>query len=223
MDRWLTRDAGIRACQEFFALSDAEVDAVCGAEGRWRLLELWQTVPPTTFYEDPRTLVRQEWYHAASTSYRHDGFWVALDAAAQLLDYGCGVGAVARMPWIMRGGAITLVETSEVCTRYLHHLYDGYANVRICTPETMPATLVDAVICTDVLEHVPDPLVVQQMLWDHLRPGGHALLKFEQAFPHPGHLADSIAQIPAWWQWLDAQAAEIIEMETFVWVRKLES
>ncbi len=217
---YMTRGWAIRQCLAHFGLMDEHVELIAGPEGRTRLLHFWQE-QPGTYYEHPLPLLRQEWYHAANAGYVHGGFWAALPPGGLVLDYGCGTAEVARLPWIARGGAIILVEASVACLDYLKAKYAGYPSVQIRSGVGAWERLgpFDGLICTDVMEHVPHPLDVQQKLWSLLKPGGQALLKFESAYPHPGHLQESIAELPAWWEWVK-KATQVIEVERFVWTRK---
>ena len=216
----ITRRWAIEACKTFFGLTDADERAIVGLEGKHYLQKLWQT-SPDTFYDHPLQMLRQEWFHASKAWYRHDGFWAALPPQAMVLDYGCGTGEVARLPWILRGEALDAHEHSATCRAYLQWKYRHYAVVTEDTAslsQSQPAAY-DALICTDVLEHLPNPLEVQRMLWEKLKPGGHALLKFATEWPHPGHLRDAIVQRPQWVSWLRDQA-QIIEVDTYCWCRK---
>ena len=66
-----------------------------------------------------------------------------------------------------------------------------------------------------------NPLEVQFRLWELLKPGGQALLKFETAYPHAGHLKEAIMWFPEWARWLRS-ATDIIETGTYAWCRKKE-
>ena len=210
----------IDCCKRFFALTDADEVLIRGIDGKDRCLQLWQD-DPGGFDNHPLSILRQEWYHAADLRYKHPGFFAALPPGAVLLDYGCGTGEVARLPWIARQERIALVDHAPRLLAYLRDKYDWAQGVRIYdTADPWPALApYDGVICTDMFEHILNPLEVQTSLWDVLKPGGQALLKFEDAYPHAGHLAESIAQLPAWWAWVQAHA-EILEVDTYLWVRK---
>lgn len=192
---------------------------MAGTDGRRRLLALWEQ--DRAGYDDhPLTLLRQEWFHAYSINYTHPGFWLALDDDALVLDYGAGVGAVC-LPWIMRGGLTRLIDSSPVVLDYLKVKYRDFPMV---LPQTVAqwerSTLqYDALICTDVLEHVHDPMPLQARLWECLKPGGHALLAFSPAYPHAGHLEASVAQVPQWAAWV-RYATDIVELEQYAWVKK---
>lgn len=216
---YYTQRWGLDACKRFFGLTDADERMITGAAGQAYLLELWEK-DPAGFYDNPLQFLRQEFWHAMVPQYKHPGFWQALPITADVLDYGCGVGAVCQ-PWILSGGLTTLLEASVPCQEYLEEKYLG-ENVLVVDESWLVGAepeSVDALVCTDVFEHVLHPLEVQFRLWELLRPGGHALLKFETAYPHAGHLQEAIAWFPAWAQWLRSET-EIIELATYAWVRK---
>lgn len=215
---WVTRRWAIDQCLAYFGLNDTNFASIGGARGREFLMALWEK-DPAVFYEHPLQILRQEWFHGANAEYPCPGFWIALAPTAVVLDYGCGTAEVARLPWICRGGAIDCYETSHLCRGYLHTKYRDYPQVRILNPQAPLDTTYDALICTDVLEHLPDPLDTTKRLWALLKPGGHALLHFEIMFPHPGHLYKSILHYAEWKAWINAEA-EIIEQERYLWVRK---
>ena len=223
-----TKRWAVETCQQFFGLSAADVAQIAGAHGQTPMLDLWQR-DPAGFYEHPWQVLRQEWWHMTSGMYPHPGFWAALPDNAHILDYGCGTGEVIR-PWLMMrqdsASVVVLAEPSVTCRAYLAHKYASVLaagmDVRIASaPLSYPPDTFDAVICTDVLEHVPDPMPLQRALWATLKPGGHALLKMETAYPHAGHLREAVEQFPIWKQWL-FDHTELIEVETYGWVRKPE-
>ena len=209
----------IERCMEFFGLTAGDYAAIQGAAGLALLQGLWER-NPDEFYNHPLQLLRQEWYHACPSNhyYAASGFWAALSPGDILLDFGCGTGEVARLPWIARQGEIDLYEpASETCRAYLRHKYRDNPLVHFGVAYELG--VYDAVICTDVFEHVSDPLGVMQLLYDWLKPGGHALLKFSTAWPHPGHLQASIAQVPAWKGWVNDHMI-LQAIEGCVWATK---
>lgn len=224
MRPFLTRRWGLEQCRAFFGLGNAAEAEIAGDAGRHRLMALW-TADPSGYDAHPLTILRQEWWHAYHGHYEHPGFWGALESGNVVVDYGCGVGAVT-LPWIARGEMAVLVDSSATVREYLQHKYRPWREVLVQTPEQFWAKSLDfrgvrydALICTDVLEHLKDPLGLQRLLWTRLKSDGHALLKMEKAYPHPGHLAESVALTPQWLQWLRAET-EIVEIETYAWVRK---
>lgn len=216
---YYTQRWGIDACKAFFGLTAADEQLITGADGQMFLQELWDA-DPEHFYDNPLTLLRQEWWHAMIPQYKHGGFWHSLPLTADVLDYGCGVGAVCQ-PWILTGGMTMLLEASMLCQAYLNEKY-LLENVLVIDDSWLigaePESL-DALVCTDVFEHLLNPLEVQLRLWELLKPGGMALLKFETAYPHAGHLKAAVEQFPEWARWLRS-ATEIIETNTYCWCRK---
>ena len=71
----------------------------------------------------------------------------------------------------------------------------------------------------DVLEHVPRPMEVLEMLWDRLKPGGQALFWFDHSYPAAGHLKESIDCISEFDHWF-YKATEIHERGMVDWVEK---
>jgi SAM-dependent methyltransferase len=221
MSLWHTRRWAIDQCKQFFGLTDADERLVAGERGADLLLRDWES-NPAGHYDNPLQILRQEWWHAsvADQAYWSPGFWAALPSWGLVLDWGCGTAELARLPWILRGGVYIGVDVSAPSLAYCQAKYAGHVALF-----GRPGSVVDddafydGIVCVDVLEHVPNPLEVQAHLWRQLKPGGHMLLKFDDAVPHAGHLEASVAQIPAWWHWLKDRA-EIIELEALLWVRK---
>ena len=215
-----TRYWAIEQCCAYFGLDQRDISRVAGDGGTASLLDLWETIG-LAFYEHPDQILRQECWHASRQWYEHPGFWLALPQDGLLLDYGCGTAELARLPWIFRGGRATCVDCSKMLGGYLATKYMAFPGVQFLQNDVFAwePDSVDGLICTDVLEHVEEPLHLQQQLWKVLKPGGHALLRFETLYPHPGHLASAIAQFPDWVHWLKSEA-DIIEVESYAWVKK---
>ena len=184
---------------------------------------LWQE-EGYAMYDNPLYLLRQEWFHcyrwpldAVATH-----FFEALPSDAIVLDYGCGTAEVCRSLWIEKQHPVCLVEPSDTCRKYLRAKYPQ-ANVLILDdlPMTIEADTFDALICTEVFEHVLHPMGLQMELWNYLRPGGQALLSWSTAYPHAGHLEESVKQYPLWVQWLQTHAT-FHDVGQYVWVEKPE-
>lgn len=217
----LTRRFGIECCKKFFGLGMAEEYFVAGEAGGQRLFALWED-NPATYYANPLHLLRQEWWHAYKDFYRHPGFWWQFEKGSVIAEYGAGVGAVS-LPGIMQGLTVELIDIPGCAIDYLRWKFARCPNVRVLTCEEWWGTqsCVDGLVCVDVLEHIPDPMPVQERLWARLTAPGHALLKLEPSYPHEGHLEASCAQAETWQQWI-ADTTDIVEIGTYYWVRKYD-
>jgi hypothetical protein len=216
----MTRQWAVECCQRFFSIDADTRAALTRHNGGDAIKSLWRD-SPETFYESPLQILRQEIFHATfdGKCYQHPGFWLAIHASDIVLDVGCGTSEVARAPWIARGNQYHGVEPSNACRDYTDDKFQETWWYSTSPTLAHAPRNVGGLVCLDVLEHVPDPLAFQQSMWDHLDVGGHALLRFDSVYPHPGHLLESIEQLPAWWSWLKAHA-NIIEVETYVWAQK---
>ena len=148
--------------------------------------------------------MRQEWFHSVVGDCRPIAPFVRLvPPGSRIVDYGCGTAEWLRRAWIDRGGKTVLVDQAGPLQAYLHSKYPllrGEILTAADWQQRGPATT--ALVCLDVLEHVPAPLQLLAQLWDTLPPGGIAALWFDPSDPHPGHLPESIAQLPQYWEFL---------------------
>ena len=217
--RHYTRYQGMYDCCEFFGLQRDCMDLVAGHNGLQVMCGLWEH-DPAAFYENPLQLLRQEWAHT-QPRYLHPGFYPSTSPGG-MLDYGCGVGALT-FPWARLGHGVTWVEHSEAALSYLRWKAQRYGlhNVRILSADDHAEYIgcYTGIVCVDVLEHVEDPLRLQANIWKWLKIGGHALLKLEECYPHPGHLQESCAKLHEWSAWV-AKRAKLVELDTYVWVVK---
>lgn len=117
---------------------------------------------------------------------------VRLPPKATVLCYGDGLGfdsaAVARL-----GFRVTCYEVSGPCLEFARRVFDlNGLNCQIATDESQfQAATFDAIICLDVLEHVPDPAAVVRQFSSWLKNEG--LLIVHAPFYHvdstrPTHL-----------------------------------
>jgi SAM-dependent methyltransferase len=116
-----------------------------------------------------------------------------LPSGARVLCFGDGMGfdsaALAE-----RGFAVTCYDVSGPGLEFARRIFDwNRLDVEIVTSEpNLPAESFDAIVCLDVLEHVPDPPAVVRRFSAWLREGG--LLAVHAPFFHvdatrPTHLA----------------------------------
>jgi SAM-dependent methyltransferase len=88
---------------------------------------------------------------------------------------------------------MTYFELPGVTERFARRLFElSRREIPVLTdPETIPKESFDAITCFDVLEHVPDPLVIVKSLTSYLRPGGllYVSAPFFMILPwYPTHL-----------------------------------
>lgn len=91
----------------------------------------------------------------------------------QVLLYGDGLGFDSA--YLARHGcAATYFEIGQPCVRFANEVFRlNDVNVEmVADANDLPAAAYDAVLCLDVLEHVPDPPELVQKLATYLRPGG---------------------------------------------------
>ena len=95
----------------------------------------------------------------------------------RVLLYGDGLGCdsyeLARA-----GHDVTYFEVSKRCRDFASELFLGKGGdfTIVDRSEELPRAGFDAVVCLDVLEHVPDPPALVSQLATWLRPGGHLLV-----------------------------------------------
>lgn len=61
---------------------------------------------------------------------------------------------------------------------------------------------VDVILCTQVIEHIPEPVPVLQEIWRVLRPGGTLILSVPAIFPQHGSPGDYWRYMPQGLAWL---------------------
>jgi SAM-dependent methyltransferase len=212
----------VEQCLEYFGLTREDAHFIASRAGQQHLAALHMS-DPAAFYEHPLQILRQEVWHqiSYSTFFEQYGFWHAVSSTGVILDFGCGTAETARLPWIMHGHGYIGVDASQAVRDYTRHKYRGKEFIIFESLDrvTRHAVQFDGLVCTDCFEHVVDPIALTETLWEYLRPGGHALFRFSDAFPHPGHLQESIVQIPEWYRWI-CEHSEVIEIGTFLWTQK---
>jgi SAM-dependent methyltransferase len=187
-----------------------------GKLGQIRMQQYWQQHGPQ-LYEEPLYAIRQEWYHTGAWGRRMPSFFARIPETTTLLDYGCGTAEMERLDWIDKGRKTILADVPGPIFDYTKAKYPTVQAVAVngSFPEGY-----GALICCHVLEHVAHPIETLRALWDGLTPGGQALLWFDQGFPSPGHLIESIGQYPQYERFLKKQAIRIAATRTYDWVMK---
>lgn len=220
----MTDRTSIDKCKKFFGLSDADEAKIAGDEGRAFLWELWKK-HGDLMYENVLNVLRQEWWHAYEAPGRFDtpvGFWLVLPDNGKLLDYGCGTSEINRKHWIEKGRQTILIDKSATIASYLRYKYAeqvkaGTVEVHLIY-DAQPEEF-DALVCTDLFEHISRPLVLLRELWKTLKTGGQILTNFSMSYPHAGHLKESIDRQPYWWKFLTEHSRIVME-DGYIWAIK---
>ena len=205
--------------QDYFGWDSHQASQVTGKDGWRHMLALWEQ-HGEAIYAMPEYVLRQEWFHGLgpTISRAYPSFFDALSPSARLLDFGCGTAEVTRRPWTDAGREAILMDVESPNLAYVRAKYPQQ-NVTVRTVrEGLPARY-DALVCLDVLEHIPSPMAVLREVWERLRPGGYALLWFDGSFPAGGHLQASIDELPAYDAWLTTET-HILHQGWVDWVQK---
>ena len=192
--------------QDYFGWDSVAASVVTGTTGWRHMLALWER-EGEGMYARPDYVLRQEWFHGACdtvVSRACPAFFDALSPSATLVDFGCGTAESYRRHWLDRGGRAILMDVETPNLDYVRAKYPQDTVAIRPVSQGLP-TKIDALLCLDVLEHLRDPMPVLRELWEHLRPGGQALLWFDGTLPAAGHYPEAIAQLPAYDWWVQQQ------------------
>jgi 2-polyprenyl-3-methyl-5-hydroxy-6-metoxy-1,4-benzoquinol methylase len=99
-------------------------------------------------------------------------------AEASILDVGCAQGT-AGLLLAEDGYQVTLLDLREAHVRYARDRYErGRVQFLVgrLSEAVPPAATYDAIICTEVLEHVPKPALLLEEIASRLKPGGLVFL-----------------------------------------------
>jgi 2-polyprenyl-3-methyl-5-hydroxy-6-metoxy-1,4-benzoquinol methylase len=128
------------------------------------------------FYSDPVWLLNGMFIEQDTVSMGHrQAITAAVTAMApvRVLDFGGGFGTLARLL------AAAMPQTEiNICDpfppRHGIESCQSFANIHYVAELTRQS--VDVLVSTDVLEHVPDPLILLAAMVDAVRPGGHLVI-----------------------------------------------
>lgn len=96
------------------------------------------------------------------------------------LDLGCGDGALSYLLW-KKGAHVHGIDNSEIAIKYAkekHKEFNTNCHFAItdCSETQFDSNYFDCVICTDVIEHVPEPLKLLNEIKRVLKPNGYAVV-----------------------------------------------
>lgn len=121
--------------------------------------------------------------------------------AHDVLDVGCSTGYLAEA-LVARGCTVSGIEydpaAAEKARPHLAHLVVGDLSTLDLAAEFGERTY-DAIVCADVLEHVPDPLDVLRRLLTLLRPGGSVVI----SIPNVAHGSLRLALLQGRWEYTE--------------------
>ncbi len=154
---------------------------------------LWGTETLASYYE--RYFVREDTKgartrHSQVGSPRFEAISdqvASLHTGACVLDYGCAEGVIildlaARFPDKAFHGVDHAQTNVDLCTKYASEM--GLKNVSFSRAEDpgelMFKAMHDAAICSEVLEHVPDPWALIGRLEEHVKEGGKIIITVPQ-------------------------------------------
>jgi ubiquinone/menaquinone biosynthesis C-methylase UbiE len=160
-----------------------------GTLGYWTMCQL---APPAKLSMHANPSVHRETPHSILESYFEPAEWGAI-AGKTIVDYGCGTGGDAFA--LVRHGAAHVigVEVREWVIQHARENAQAAGCADRCTfllgKETQ-GVRVDAITCTDVMEHVDDPDEALRDMARMLPAGGTVYISFNSPWYHPsgGHL-----------------------------------
>jgi 2-polyprenyl-3-methyl-5-hydroxy-6-metoxy-1,4-benzoquinol methylase len=138
-----------------------------------------------------RTEMKQQMRECAAAYVRE-----ASPQPQRVLVFGDGLG-IDSLFLAEAGDAVDYYEVSHRCIRFAEWLAEslGRRLSIISSPRDVAPDSYDAVVCLDVLEHVPDPPEVVALLASFLRPGGRLIVHAPFWYIHPNvstHLASNV-------------------------------
>lgn len=121
---------------------------------------------------------------------------------ARMLCYGDGLGLDSAY-FAGSGHEVTYYEVSQRCRAFAASVFErtGARATPCDSLEALASESLDAVVCLDVLEHVPDPPSLVRSLAELLRPGGHFIVHapfFYVCETVPSHLRTNLTYSGDW-------------------------
>jgi SAM-dependent methyltransferase len=107
------------------------------------------------------------------------------NAPQRILTFGDGLGLDAYYLATL-GHHVTYFDVSRQCSAFAQRIFErgGLEIEMLADPKQIPKEVFDAVVCLDVLEHVPDPVSLVGWLSELLRPGGRLVVHAPFYFLH---------------------------------------
>lgn len=109
----------------------------------------------------------------------------------KLLDYGCGV-ATPFETFIDKGYNITLADIKSPTFKFVKWKYGTSAKYILIKEKLSLKEKYNFIVCTDVLEHVTNPISLLNHLLSHLNKQGYLLFYFSTDEDKVSHLTKSI-------------------------------
>src|SRR4051794_27733665 len=191
---------------EFLELPEADVhqrlrveydEPGAGVASAWREAAPQTPEEITRFYEETRAYIFD--LAADHCRERRRIFWDRVlyrlrnAGASEVLAYGDGIGTDS-IALAHAGYRVTYFDLPGVTSEFARFRFAHEAPAEINAvdrPEELPEGAFDAIVCVEVLEHLPDPLEAMRRLHSLLVEGGVALIteSFESVGPDfPSHL-----------------------------------
>jgi 2-polyprenyl-3-methyl-5-hydroxy-6-metoxy-1,4-benzoquinol methylase len=153
--------------------------------------------PLDEYYASEQGFVYQSCWNAATnderTKYLTMKKFALENGFKSVLEYGCGIGSGA-VTLAMAGIDVTAVDVCEPCLNFLKARRKRFEldNLKVLNVNTKGRwnwrnNTYDMIVCTEVFEHVEQPIELAKQLYDVLNPGGGAI--FSWSFVNmPTHL-----------------------------------
>jgi SAM-dependent methyltransferase len=99
-------------------------------------------------------------------------------ARGTIIDHGAGTGSLAKALIDAHAGTVVAVEPDPTLVAVLRERFEGVADARVCAgtlddylAEHGPGS-VDAIVSSNVIEHIADDVACLEEMFELLRPGG---------------------------------------------------